>query len=316
MSYPPNPPDQATRQFIDTLTWYHTIDLGHGLVTPGIYDHRPYLHHYGLPSDLTGKQVLDIGAASGFFAFEFERRGAQVTATELPRWFDHDFGPTYQADQTDEAGLRYLHQPLDVARRVLGSQVAQRHLNIYELSPETVGMFDLVFCGSLLVHLTDPTRAFWNIASVTSDKAIIATVLMPDHDPRPLALLHGHVSGDSWWFPNRTCLELLAVCAGFVGVEWVSEFHLNLRDGSPGPYHGVLHAYKTLENWTPRTVHRDTLLEQQRHSAAPADRQQLHAELIASQQEVARLQALVTGYEQGRLMRLLRWLHTLRARLR
>jgi hypothetical protein len=30
MSYPPNPPDQATRQLIDTLTWYHTIDLGHG----------------------------------------------------------------------------------------------------------------------------------------------------------------------------------------------------------------------------------------------------------------------------------------------
>jgi tRNA (mo5U34)-methyltransferase len=301
---------------IDSLTWYHTIDLGHSIVTPGIYDHRPYLHHYGLPDDLLGKSVLDIGAASGFFAFEFERRGAQVTATELPRWFDHDFGPNYRPDQTEETGQRYLHQPLEVAKAVLGSQITQKQLTIYDISPETVGMFDIVFCGSLLVHLTDPIKALWNIASVTREKTIIATVIMPDKEPRPLALMHGQMSGDSWWLPNRACLESLAACAGFVGIEWVSEFGLDFRDGSPGPYHGVLHAHKTTDTWTPRTVHRDTLPEQQHHSPVQPAEQQLHHDIAACQQEIARLQSLVEGYERGRFMRLMRWLNKARTRAR
>ena len=101
---------------VQALEWYHTIDLGNGIVTPGHYDHRPYLCHYRLPDNLHGKRVIDIGTASGFFAFEFERRGASVLATDLPEWFDHDFGPSYQADKTVETGNVYLHQPFEVAR--------------------------------------------------------------------------------------------------------------------------------------------------------------------------------------------------------
>jgi hypothetical protein len=41
--------------------------------------------------------VLDIGAASGFFSFEMERRGGLVIATDLPSMPDHDFGPVYWA---------------------------------------------------------------------------------------------------------------------------------------------------------------------------------------------------------------------------
>src|SRR5262245_59022582 len=63
--------------------WYHCIDLGNGIVTDGDYDMTQYLAHYGFPDDLHGKRVLDVGRASGFFSFEFERRGADVTATEI-----------------------------------------------------------------------------------------------------------------------------------------------------------------------------------------------------------------------------------------
>ena len=146
--------DQDIAALISSLPWYHTIDLGNGIVTPGHYDHRPYLHNYGLPDDLSGKSAIDIGAASGFFSFELERRGAHVTATELPGWMDHDFGPTYQLDQTPEQAQIYLQQPFEVARRALGSHVARKHINIYDISPETVGMFDIAFCGSVLIHLT------------------------------------------------------------------------------------------------------------------------------------------------------------------
>jgi tRNA (mo5U34)-methyltransferase len=299
---------------VASLPWYHTIDLGNGVVTPGHYDHRPYLHYYGLPEDLSGKRAIDIGAASGFFSFELERRGAQVTATELPEWFDHDFGPAYQPDQTLETGQLYLHQPFDVAKRILGSNVARKYINIYDLSPETVGEFDIAFCGSVLLHLTDPIRALWKIAGVTREKAIIATLIAPEHADRSLAVMTGYTRGDTWWAPTRACLELMAVCAGFVGVEWAGEFRLDYRDGSIGPYHGVLHAYKTAEGWGPRVVHRDVLIERQHQAITRPHSSALAEELAAKEQEIERQKALIKGYESGRFMRLMRWLHTYRGR--
>jgi tRNA (mo5U34)-methyltransferase len=304
--------DQELTDLVSSLTWYHTVDLGNGVLTPGHYDHRPYLHYYRLPDDLRGKTVLDIGAASGFFSFEFERRGAQVTATELPAWFDHDFGPNYQADHTAESGQVYLHQPFEVARQLRKSTVAVNYINIYDISPGTVGMFDLVFCGSVLIHLTDPLKALWRIASVTKDKAIIATSLDPNEPERPIATMVGAECGDGWWIPTRACLELMAVAAGFVGIEWVSEFQLNYRDQDTGPYHGVLHAYKTTANWTPQTLHREEVIERHRHippvpTTDLAKVSELQAQLQVQQHEIARLRGLVQGYENGRMMRFLRW---------
>jgi len=305
-------PDQDEISLISSLSWYHTIDLGNNVITPGHYDHRPYLHFYGLPEKLSGKSVIDIGAASGFFSFEFERRGARVTATDLPKWFDHDFGPNYQPDQTPEAAHAYLHQPFDVAKRILGSNVVKKYINIYDISPETVGEFDIAFCGTVLLHLTDPIKALWNIASVTKEKAIIATFITPDYSDLSLATMIGYTRGDSWWIPTRACLELMAVCAGFIGIEWVSEFRLDYRDGSPGPYHGVLHAYKTTEGWGPRTVHRDALIAQQ--PQAMKKHRRLMDELAAREKEIEQLKAVINGYESGRFIRFMHWLHKHRRR--
>ncbi len=44
------------------IRWYHSIDLGHGIVTPG-YDQSPSrLPKIRMPADLTGMTVLDVGA--------------------------------------------------------------------------------------------------------------------------------------------------------------------------------------------------------------------------------------------------------------
>ena len=59
--------------------WWHSIDLGHGVVTKGFK--TPETLQYELESlrlpDLRDKTVLDIGAWDGFFSFEAERRGAK-----------------------------------------------------------------------------------------------------------------------------------------------------------------------------------------------------------------------------------------------
>ena len=295
--------DEAARR-VAALDWYHTIDLGGGLLTPGVYDHRPYLARYRLPVDLRGRRALDVGAASGYFSFELERRGAAVLATDLPGWFEHDFGPTYQADQDTESGQRYLNEPFEVARRILGSRVEKRQLNIYDLAPATVGEFDLVFCGSLLIHLTDPIRALWKLAGVTrpDGQAIIATVISQAHADEPVALLTGQNHGDTWWAPTRTALELLVALAGFAALEWVSDFALDLRDGSPGPYHGVLHAWRSLTHAPPTAVPATEILARR-----PAPQPDYSAQLRQREQRIAELEALVRGYERGRVMRALRW---------
>ena len=134
------PEPLSIEQEMKRLKWYDTIDLGQGLSTPGIYDHRPYLAAYGLPKDLKNRTVLDIGAASGFFSFELEKRGANVTATELPTWMSHDFGPLYKPDMTTDEAQEYLHDPFLFASNVLKSKVKRKIINIYDISPEKVGV--------------------------------------------------------------------------------------------------------------------------------------------------------------------------------
>jgi tRNA (mo5U34)-methyltransferase len=250
----PGSPDvlKGLQKQIDKLWWYHTIDLGHGIVTPGVYDHRPLLRYYGIPESLAGKTVLDIGTASGFFAFEFERRGASVVATDLPH-ADHDLSPSYRkqlsassqtsAQRSGEKLEPNLQDPFLLAKEVLGSQVMKKEINIYAISPETVGQFDVVFCGSLLLHLTDPLRAMFSIRKVTKELAIIATMIDPAPSKQPRALFLGGAEGISWWAPNLDCLVQMAKSAGFREVQIVSTFNLMSMDQQASTPHAVIKAW-------------------------------------------------------------------------
>src|SRR5205807_3849257 len=64
--------------------WYHTLELGDGVVTEAMFDHRPVLDRYPVAAELDGLKCLDVGTMDGFWAFEMERRGASsVTAIDL-----------------------------------------------------------------------------------------------------------------------------------------------------------------------------------------------------------------------------------------
>lgn len=137
----------------------------------------------------------------------------------------------------------YLKDPFLLARKVLNSKVVKREISIYEISPETVGEFDVVFCGSLLQHLTDPVRALFNIREVTREQAIVATMidLSPSEEPRALFLNQVHEM--SWWAPNLTCLVRMVESAGFEHIEIVSTFNLVSVDGIINVPHAVSKAW-------------------------------------------------------------------------
>jgi tRNA (mo5U34)-methyltransferase len=75
--------------------WFHSIDLGNGIITPGIKP--PAMHAreaaaFFDPIMIDGRTVIDIGAWNGFYSFEAKRRGAKrVLATDNYTWNDENF---------------------------------------------------------------------------------------------------------------------------------------------------------------------------------------------------------------------------------
>jgi tRNA (mo5U34)-methyltransferase len=157
---------------VDALPlWYHSIDLGGGLVTPGWFDLRPIVDRMPWP-DVRGKRCLDVGTWDGFLAFELERRGAsEVVATDIEDHRSWDWPAPLRT--RGAAHLESLAGPergrgFAIAREALGSSVERQVISVYDLSPERLGTFDVVVCGSLLLHLRDPMGALEAIASVCS----------------------------------------------------------------------------------------------------------------------------------------------------
>ena len=75
---------EARRASDANPAWYHSIELAPGVVTPGQVDLRGLAARV-LPDDLSGLRALDVGTFDGFWAFELERRGAQVIAIDVER---------------------------------------------------------------------------------------------------------------------------------------------------------------------------------------------------------------------------------------
>ena len=107
---------------VSSYYWYHTVDLGNGLVTPGLHDYRGSLPDFQFPEDMRGMTVLDVGSATGFFAFEFERRGARVVSTELPSLDDLDRFPGQSVENSLRKIERMLGFTLHLGERISRNQ--------------------------------------------------------------------------------------------------------------------------------------------------------------------------------------------------
>jgi tRNA (mo5U34)-methyltransferase len=223
-------------------TWYHTIDLPGGVTTPGWFDLRERVDDLPWP-DLEGKRCLDVGTYDGFLAFEMERRGAaEVVAVDIPSHEAWDWpadaravGPERLAQEAGEKGRGF-----EIAREALGSKVERRWLNIYDLSPEEVGRFDVVMLGALLLHLRDPIRALEAIRSVCAGHLLsweqIELELTLLHPRRPVASFNGSGFLCQWWVPNLAGYLQMLFSGGFEVLEkrgpWTSPFgpgHPELR---------------------------------------------------------------------------------------
>ena len=190
------------------VRWFHTMDLGAGVVTPGVTDPRRILGRLRLP-DLRGRTVLDVGAWDGFFSFEAEHRGAaRVVATDWFSWGGPGWGT--------RAGF-------DLAREALGSRVEDVEVDVMDLDPGRLGTFDVVLFLGVLYHMRDPVGALARVAAATGDLLVVETEVGMLLHRRPAAEFYpgGELAGDetNWWGPNPAAVVGMLRTVGFRQVE-------------------------------------------------------------------------------------------------
>jgi tRNA (mo5U34)-methyltransferase len=184
---------------------YHSIELPDGSVLPGLQtiEHlRWRFDLFGLPQDLRGKRVLDVGAWDGWFSFECERRGAEVVAVDC-------------------IALDTFHE----ARELTGSKVEYLTLDVNELSARKLGTFDIVLFFGVLYHLRHPLLGLEKAVELSTDLVLIESfVIQAENRQIPTVMefyerteLGGQV--DNWFGPSPECLVSMCRSAGFAQVE-------------------------------------------------------------------------------------------------
>jgi tRNA (mo5U34)-methyltransferase len=198
-------------QLLSDYQWYHKINLGNGLITPG----RDYDDNWELVRsvrkdlDYRNKRVLDIASWDGMWSFEAEQLGAEfVVAT------DWQYGPL---------------EPFLACKRILNSKVVPCYnCSIYNLRERLdpiiypgsshgieAQLFDIVQNLGLLYHLRDPLYALSVTRSLlkTGGKALIETAAVLEDD-RSYMIINGYPGKpriyddeSTWWAMTLPCLR-------------------------------------------------------------------------------------------------------------
>jgi len=228
LTVPVAPEDFDPQVFFKDINWYQKWEVFSGIFTPGINPISEICELMKLPSDLSGRRVLDIGSANGCMSLECERRGAAEVIGLTP--LD---GPDWGHQQLrDAVGATRTHFRLG---------------SVYDLNPEVLGYFDTVlFCG-VLYHLRYPMLAIDNIRRVATDEVFIETHISDQglgqaEKNIPLWRFYrlNELSGDesNWFGPNMAAVLHAFESAGFSTEICSSDgerarFHAVVREGMP-----------------------------------------------------------------------------------
>jgi SAM-dependent methyltransferase len=207
----------ALRQLVDEIAadggTYHQLNLRPDLCAVGDYDMRRYVDAFHVPDDLTGLTVLDVGTAAGYFALECARRGGDVVAMDL--W---DAPAVVRIAKAADLPIRYVKK------------------NIYDLDA-SFGQFDLVVCGSLLLHLPDLCGAVSALRNVCRGRLCVSTACPADsgQSPRPICDFVAAKADDgnyyTYWLTSEAALRQMLLVAGFARVANEGHFVLTSNEG-------------------------------------------------------------------------------------
>ncbi len=203
---------------VEAARRYHSIELHDGRVLQGFHSLeslRARYQEFPLPSNLSGKRILDIGTWDGWFAFESERKGAEVVAV----------------DNVEQETFLEAH-------RLLKSKVHYVVAEIYELPQLHLGTFDYTLFLGVLYHLRHPLLALDIVCGLTKTLAIVDSFVVDGDSPRdhsPIPWMEFYETTelaneiDNWVGPTTDCLLALCRSAGFARAELFSTQHRHAR---------------------------------------------------------------------------------------
>ncbi len=186
---------------LEDIEWWHRIKLPDGTYTPGKCFHGPdggdwLTTRFGMPEDLTGKTVLDIGCYDGFFSFASERRGARRVIS-------------YDKSQSD--GFAFAHD-------LLKSKIWFCYINLEHevLTSEA----DIVLCYGVMYHLKSPLKLIYELFNATEEMCLLETAISTN-DSAPMLEYRPGFDNDptNYFYPNKAFIELASKQVGFKSCE-------------------------------------------------------------------------------------------------
>jgi hypothetical protein len=215
--------------------FFHTMDLpGIGL-QKGDWDLRATVDdHLGRVS-FQDKSVIDVGTASGFLAFEMEKRGASVIGFELvldDPSIGADLIPLRDSRRRRGASIEQLRAYANLDRRrvrnsfwlshrLLQSNVRAYYGSFYE-TPRLDGDVDIAFFGNTLQHLRDPLRTLTAFAAITTQTIVITEtcqVALDYESDLPVVWLRANADEPenvyTWWQLTPGALSQYLAVLGF-----------------------------------------------------------------------------------------------------
>ncbi len=195
------------RRQVGALRWFHSIDFGNGLISPGGISRSKIEQCSTIVFgrvNVTGKNVLDIGCYDGAYSIEAVKRGAsRVRATD--HWVWHHHPDTRKC--------------FDLARVHLAPSIEVLDIDVADISVERLGSFDVVLFMGVFYHLRHPFEALECVANIASECLVVETRLLQTLTHKPIMRFYpgSELDGDptNWWAPNRACVEAMLRDLGF-----------------------------------------------------------------------------------------------------
>jgi SAM-dependent methyltransferase len=151
--------DAALIESIGRYKWYHRIRVRGDICTPSYLPSLPSFQDAwdlilaGMAMvDFRGKRVLDVGCRDGLFSFEAEHRGAEEVIG-----IDNDIS---------RGAVEFLIPFFD-------SRVRMYEMNLYDITPDRFGRFDVIVFPGVLYHLRYPFWGLKQLLSCLSDNGIL-----------------------------------------------------------------------------------------------------------------------------------------------
>ena len=222
----------------DFTYWYHRIELGNGVITPGFHYEPMWdnIRKVRDKIDYKGKTILDIASFDGLWAFEAEKLGAKtVVATDcLYRTFRNFM---FCKEALNSKCIPYYNvSPYNLYERL--DVFFQEN---YDSEKPYDRMFDIVQHLGLLYHLRDPFLSLSQARSCLKNGGMLLIETNVVLNSEESFLLYNGIpftyraskNHTVWWVPTVNCLKEMLMATLFEPIEdsiSIANFDLPLFD--------------------------------------------------------------------------------------